>query len=176
MAWFSRLWRQVKSYEIDEAAIGIGSNRVTIKPNTEDMQIAYKLWVELSTRKIGLEIDLNNDVIKEIYDSWYEFFSVTRELVKSIPVSKIRRDKSTKELVNISIDVLNEGIRPHLTRWQARFRRWYNSEIDKAENCILSPQDCQKKFPEYQELTKDLIAVNKRLIEYRSILAKLAMD
>jgi hypothetical protein len=176
MAWFNRLWRQVKSYDIDEAAIGIGSNKVTIKPNVEDMQIAYKLWVELSTRKIGLEIDLGNDVIKEIYDSWYEFFSVTRELIKSIPVSKIRKDKSTKELVNLSIDVLNEGIRPHLTKWQARFRRWYSSEIDKADNCLLSPQDCQKKFPEYQELTKDLMAVNKRLIEYRNLLGKLAME
>lgn len=176
MAWFNKLWRQTKSVEIDEASIGIGSNKVTIKPNTEDMQIAYKIWVELSTRKIGLEIDLENDVIKEIYDSWYEFFGITRELIKSIPISRIRWDGSTRKLVNISIDVLNEGIRPHLTKWQARFRRWYSSEIDKPENCILSPQECQKNFPEYMELTKDLIAVNRNLIEYRSILGKLAME
>jgi len=176
MSWFSRFSRNIKSYEIDEAAIGVGSNRVTIKPNIEDMQIAYRLWVELSTRKIGLGIDLDNDVIKEIYDSWYEFFRVTRELIKSIPVSKIRRDKSTKELVRIAIEVLNEGVRPHLTKWQARFRRWYNSEINKDKNCELSPQDCQKKFPEYSKLTKDLIEINKRLIEYRNILYKLALE
>ena len=90
MGWFSRFRRNVKSYEINEAAIGIGSNRVTIKPNYQDMQIAYELWVELSTRKIGLPIDLDNDVIEEIYDSWYEFFKLTRELVKCIPISKIR--------------------------------------------------------------------------------------
>jgi len=116
MKLFKSFWRKVKAYEIDEAVIGIGDQKVKIKPNYQDMQIAYKLWVELSTRKIGLEIDLENDVIKEIYKSWYEFFKLTRELIKEIPVSKIRKDESTKELVRIAIEVLNEGLRPHLTK------------------------------------------------------------
>lgn len=176
MTWFKKFGRDIKSYEINEAAIGIGSSKVTIKPNYEDMQIAYQLWVELSTRKIGLSIDLDNEVIAEIYDSWYEFFGLTRELVKGIPISKIRKDNSTKELVRIAIEVLNEGIRPHLTKWQAKFRKWYNTEIENEENMKLSPQDCQKKYPEYNELTKDLAEVNKRLIEYRNILRRLAME
>ena len=175
MKLFKSFWRKVKAYEIDEAVIGIGDQKVKIKPNYQDMQIAYKLWVELSTRKIGLEIDLDNDVIKEIYDSWYEFFKLTRELIKDIPVSKIRKDESTKELVRIAIEVLNEGLRPHLTKWQARFRRWYNTEIEREENKNLSPQEIQKKYPEYENLTKEMIEVNHQLIEYRKILRQLAM-
>ena len=175
MKLFKSFWRKVKAYEIDEAVIGIGDQKVKIKPNYQDMQIAYKLWVELSTRKIGLEIDLENDVIKEIYNSWYEFFKLTRELIKDIPVSKIRKDESTKELVRIAIEVLNEGLRPHLTKWQARFRRWYNTGIDKEENKNLSPQEIQKKYPEYEKLTKEMIEVNHKLIEYRKILRQLAM-
>ncbi len=176
MKWLKQHCRNIKSYEINEADIGIGNNKVTISPNYEDMQIAYKLWVELSTRKIGLGIDLDNDVIAEIYDSWYEFFKLTRELIKDIPISKIRGDGSTRELVRIAIEVLNEGIRPHLTMWQARFRRWYNLEIDDQVNWRIAPQDCQKKFPQYNELVSDLVAVNKRLIEYRRILKALAME
>jgi hypothetical protein len=164
-----------KIYEIDEAIIGIGNQKVKIKPNYQDMQIAYKLWVELSTRKIGLEIDLNNDVINEIYNSWYEFFKLTRELIKDIPVSKIRKDKSTKELVRIAIEVLNEGLRPHLTNWQARFKKWYNVEVKRDENKDLSPQDIQKKYPEYEKLTKEMIIVNQKSIEYRKILRLLAI-
>ena len=175
MKLFKSFWRKVKAYEIDEAVIGIGDQKVKIKPNYQDMQIAYNLWVELSTRKIGLEIDLDNDVIKEIYDSWYEFFKLTRELIKDIPVSKIRKDESTKELVRIAIEVLNEGLRPHLTKWQARFRRWYNTEIEREENKNLSPQEIQKKYPEYENLTKEMIEVNHQLIEYRKILRQLAM-
>lgn len=175
MRIFKSFWRKVKAYEIDEADIGIGNQKVKIKPNYQDMQIAYKLWVELSTRKIGLVIDLDNDVINEIYNSWYEFFKLTRELIKEIPISKIRGDKSTKELVRIAIEVLNEGIRPHLTKWQARFRRWYNTEIQKEENRGLSPQDIQKRYPEYEKLTKEVIEINQKLVEYRKLLRQLAM-
>ena len=175
MKLFKSFWRKVKVCEIDEAVIGIGDQKVKIKPNYRDMQIAYKLWIELSTRKIGLEIDLDNDVVKEIYDSWYEFFKLTRELIKDIPISKIRKDESTKELVRVAIEVLNEGIRPHLTRWQARFRKWYNTESEREENRNLSPQDIQKKYPEYEKLTKEMIEVNRQLIEYRKILRQLAM-
>ena len=134
MKFFKSIFKKFKTYEIDEAEIGIGGEKVKIKPNYQDMQIAYRLWVELSTRKIGLAIDLDNDVVNEIYDSWYEFFKLTRELIKEIPVSKIRKDESTKELVRIAIEVLNEGIRPHLTKWQARFRKWYKIEIQREEN------------------------------------------
>ncbi len=88
-----------------------------------------------------MKIDLDNDVIDEIYDSWYEFFGLTRELIKSIPVSRVRKDESTKELVSIAIEVLNKGIRTHLTKWQARFRKWYKMEIEKEENKKLSCQE-----------------------------------
>jgi len=164
-----------KTYEIDEAVIGIGSHKVKIKPNYQDIQIAYKLWVELSTRKIGLPIDSDNDVISEIYDSWYEFFKLTRELIKEIPASKIRKDENTKKLVRIAIEVLNKEIRPHLTKWQARFRKWYEAETKKAENSSLSPQDIQKKYPEYEKLIKEAMGINQKLIEYRKLLKKIAI-
>jgi len=156
-------WR---AFEIDEAEFGLGDQKVKIRPNDIDRQIAYKIWVELSTRKVGLEIDLDNDVISEIYDSWYSFFSVTRELIKDVPVSKFRR-KDTERIIALSIDVLNSGIRPHLTKWQARFRRWYKFQLANDENADLHPQDIQKKFPDYEELKKDIMAVNKNLIGYR---------
>ena len=164
-----------KDYEIDEAELGIGSAKLTIKPNYEDIQIAYKLWVELTTRKIGLPFDSEHDVIDEIYSSWYEFFKITRELIKSIPAVKIRRNESTRKLVRISIDVLNSGIRPHLTKWQARFRRWYEHESKADKNSGIFPQDIQKKFPDYQSLLVDLRSVNDNLIKYKNKLNDMVM-
>ena len=163
-----------KSFEIDEAEIGIGNQKVKFKPHYEDTQIAYKLWVELSTRKIGLPIDFENDVIVEIYNSWYEFFKLTRELIKEIPVAKIRKNESTRNLVNVAIDVLNEGLRPHLTLWQARFRRWY--QIESEKNRDISPQDLQKRFPEYGRLIESIKGVNLKLTKYREILKRIAME
>jgi len=168
--------RKYKVYEIDEAVIGIGTQHIKIKPNYQDMQIAYKLWVELSTRKIGLKIDLDNDVINEIYDSWYKFFKLTRELIKDIPVSKIRKNKSTKEIVRVAIEVLNEGVRPHLTKWQARFRKWYSMRTKELQNKNLSPQDIQKEYPEYEKLTREMEEVSKKMLEYRKFLKQLVIN
>lgn len=164
-------WRTM---EIDETELGVGNQKLRLKPNTLDQQIAYKIWVELTTRKIGLEIDLENDVIAEIYDSWYNFFSVTRDLIKDIPASKVQK-KSTQKIIGLSIDVLNTGLRPHLTKWQARFRRWYNKKLEEHDYSDFSPQDIQKQYPNYDELTREMLELNQRLIKYRSRMYELVV-
>jgi len=166
------LFPSFRRMQIDEAEFGLGNQKITLRPNTTDLQIAYKIWVELSTRKIGLPIDLDHDVISEIYDSWYGFFSVTRDHIKEVPATRFRR-KDTERIIRLSIEVLNSGVRPHLTKWQARFRRWYEQALAKEDNLIIDPQDIQKKFPKYEELVGDLRVVNKRLIQYRQKLYEL---
>jgi hypothetical protein len=167
-----------KSFEIDQADIGIGSQKFSFKPNMTDKQVAYAIWVELSTRKIGLPIDFDNDVVSEIYDSWHGFFTVTRDLVKGIPAQKVRRD-STQKIIRLSIEVLNEGLRPHLTRWQARFRHWYDRELRKYDEGngeeVLDPQLIQEKFPNFEELKKDMEQVNQSLIKYRNQMYRLVL-
>ncbi|RYE08041.1 MAG: hypothetical protein EOP22_15340 [Hyphomicrobiales bacterium] len=158
--------RDVADFEIDQAEFGLGDQKVTLRPNDLDRTVAYKIWVELSTRKIGLPIDPKDDVIDEIYASWYEFFSITRELIKDVPVGKVRK-QSTQLIINLSIDVLNKGLRPHLTRWQARFRRWFAHQLAKDAEAKLNPQDIQQKFPDYDELVKDMLVVNANLMAYR---------
>ena len=175
------LWRKFfsgtswKDFEIDQAEIGIGSGKIRFKPNMTDRQVAYAIWVELSTRKIGLPIDFDHDVIAEIYDSWYSFFAITRDLVKSIPVMKVRND-STQKIIKLSIEVLNKGLRPHLTIWQARFRRWYEYEINKESgDAVIDPQDIQKNFPKFTELKNDMEQVNQNLIRYRQKMSQLVL-
>jgi hypothetical protein len=160
------------SWEIDEVELGLGNGKIKLKPNLVDCQVAYAIWVELSTRKIGLEIDLEHDVITEVYDSWFQFFTITRELLKTIPVGKVQ-DESTQKITKLSIDVLNEGLRPHLTKWQARFRRWYKHEIAHTSRLADEAQCVQRDFPEYEALKTDLLLVNQRLIYYRASMNKL---
>ncbi len=161
-------------FQIDSAELGVGSQKFTFKPNQRDREIAYKIWVELSTRKIGLPIDLENDVISEIYDSWHGFFTTTRELIKDIPVDKVSHE-STRQIISMSISVLNRGLRPHLTKWQARFRRWNDSEIARSVSEDIDPQAIQRKYPHYDDLTKDLLVVNQRLITYRNKMRELVL-
>ncbi len=159
------------SFELDSAGIGIGDTNVSFKPNRTDRQIAYAIWVELSTRKVGLAIDPEHDVISEVYDSWYSFFGVTRDLIKEVPAHKLK-SKGTRAIVRASVQVLNEGLRPHLTQWQARYRRWYEATLN--DDAVRDPQSVQQEFPKYDELVKDLLEINAKLIEYRRAMYQLA--
>lgn len=160
-----------KNLEIDAAELGFGNQKITIKPNYTNINIAYKLWIELSTRKIGIEIDFEHDVILEIYKSWYQFFQITRELMKELPAHKIRTDKDTKALVELSIKILNTDLRQHLTIWQAKYHQWHKTQKDNKDK---TPQQLQQDFPDYKKLKEDMIKTNKVLIKYKTDIYKLA--
>ena len=140
-----------KSLTIDEVNLGIGNSSVKISYSKKDQEIAYKLWVELSTRKIGLRFDKENDVIKEVYDSWYTFFETARELLKDIPGNRI---PYSGDLIELTEKVLNIGLRPHLTKWQAKYRRWYEEELKR--------------------LVEDLLETNEKMIEYKKLMKRIA--
>lgn len=159
-----------KSVTIDEVDLGIGNTKVRLSYNKKDQEIAYKIWVELSTRKIGLYFDEENDVIKEVYDSWYKFFEKVRELLKEIPANRI---PYACKLIDLTEKVLNEGLRPHLTKWQARYRRWYEKELEKDDGV---PQDIQKKYPDYAALVADLTETNRIMIAYKELMKDIAFD
>ena len=157
-----------KSLTIDEVNLGIGNSSVKISYSKKDQEIAYKIWVELSTRKIGLRFDKENDVIKEVYDSWYTFFETARELLKDIPGNRIPYSGG---LIELTEKVLNIGLRRHLTKWQAQYRSWYEEELKRDGG---TPQDIQKKYPEYNALVEDLLETNEKMIEYKKLMKRIA--
>lgn len=142
-----------------------------IERNYENIELAHKIHTELTTRKAALPIDPDNDVIKEIYDSWYNLFKITREELKNLS-GECLLDNDSKELVELTTKILNDGLRPHLTTYQARFRKWYDEELEKPASKGKSPQEIQRKFPEYSSLIESMQEVNNLLIEYSKQLNK----
>lgn len=157
-----------KTIQINEAVIGIGSSSVTIKYDGRIKEVAYKIWIELTTRKIGLIFDEEYDVISEVYTSWYDAFQIIRTRLEEIPADRI---SSAKGLIELTTKVLNNGLRPHLTRWQAKYLSWYAKALESNEN--LSPQELQKNFPEYEELVNDLKKTNTIMMRYADELKRL---
>jgi hypothetical protein len=72
--------------------------------------------------------------------------------------------------------VLNLGLRPLLTKWQARFRRWNDHALTDSGALAVSPQEIQKKFPGWDELKADMTKVNEHLIRYREKMRVLVMS
>lgn len=171
-----RWWRQHRRrYRIVDLEIPLGGiGKVRLQPVFEDIQIAHRIWVELATRKAALPIDPEHDVIIEVYNSWYALFGKVRELIASMPAHIVRQEPSTRELIRIATATLNQGLRPHLTQWQARFRNWYGNQVDALKS--KSPQEVQRDFPEYSALMADMQRVNQQLIQYAEQLQKLIRE
>jgi hypothetical protein len=164
--------KKIFRYNLVKLDIKLGNvGSAEFRPNKTDLQIAHKIWTELITRKAAIPIDKENDIIEEIYDSWYALFQKVREFISEIPAELIRKNKSTKEIVRIATQTLNEGLRPHLTMWQARFRTWSSSKKDKMMD--MTPQEFQKEYPQYKDLIDDLLKVNTQLMQYAQELKKI---
>src|SRR6266849_4504152 len=166
-------WLPFRKYDVVEVDVPLGNvGHAKLKPNTKDLQIAHQIWNELVTRKAAIPIDPDRDVISEVYDSWYQLFQRIRVLIAEVPADLLRRDASTRELVRIAVQTLNEGLRPHLTRWQAEFRNWMkHREVELQQK---SPQEVQRGFPHYQDLVAEMRLVNQGLRVYADALEKIA--
>ena len=165
--YFFRRRFRVVDMNISIANIG----NISIEKNKDISRIAHKAWVEIMTRKVGLLFEEDKDVIIEVYNSWYSLFGIIRDLLKEIEPRK--KDKDLEKLENILVKTLNYGLRPHLTKWQAKYRRWYNQEIEKDANSQLSPQEIQKNYKKYGELIADLKETNKQMVQFAEELKKL---
>jgi hypothetical protein len=177
VAWFfyrrHRRDLPLANWEPVEGEISLGGlGKVKIRPNDDVRQLAHRAWAELATRKAGLPIDPENDIIVEVYNSWYQIFAEFRDLAKQVPATRVASDPDTKELLRLIVDALNLGLRPHLTTWQGRFRRWYDEQLKKRP--LDSPQAIQKDFPEYPELLNSLLIINQELITYTAYMKRLA--
>ena len=140
-----------------------------IVTNYANVEIAHRVYTEIMTRKAGQPFDEDNDVILEIYNSWYELFSLVRNEIKEIPGNLLHKNKRTKDFITLLMDILNKGIRPHLTIHQAQFRKW----IDENSKEGIRPQELQKEYSGYLEQVESIKEVNKTLLSYSEELLKI---
>lgn len=172
LAALGYFWLKKRRFKTTKLNIRLGSvGEIELTPNKRDLQIAYQIWTELVTRKAAIPIDPEHDVIHEVYDSWYQLFGKIRLLIADIPAELIHDHESTSLLVDVAIKTLNDGLRPHLTRWQARYRHWY--AVEKGKSPETPPQELQMQYPQYDELIADMLAVNSQLKNYAEELRKL---
>lgn len=139
--------------------------------NYQNVEIAHKIYIELITRKAAIEIEEDKDVIVEVYNSWYSLFQITRNELKSINGQLLKDNNTSQELVKLLLDILNKGLRPHLTEYQAKFRKWYFEKLE--ENKEDSPQKIQSDYDDIDNLMASMKDVNKTLIEYSKQLKKI---
>lgn len=158
--------KKLKVVNMSVSIANIGNIELELDNNIS--KIAHDAWVEIMTRKVGIEFEEDKDVIVEVYNSWYKLFGIIRDLLKEVDSLN---NENVKRLENVLLDVLNKGLRPHLTTWQAKFRKWYDNKCQS--NLEKTPQEIQKEYEEYDELVTDLKNVNRQMMQFAKELEKL---
>src|SRR5713226_3529347 len=129
----------------------LGSRTYDTTPR--DRIVAWKLYVQLATRKAALPFDEKYDVISDVHDSLFALFGVTRDLLLDLPPHEFEREESVAALL---LRVINGGLRPYLTHWQSDFRTWWEETAKAPDNKGKSPQEVQREYPRYAELVSEL--------------------
>ena len=171
IVWRKYLSQRFNIYDLGVEISGSPKAFFKVQRNDDNLFIANRIYIELTTRKAAIPIDEENDVIEEVYNSWYKLIGIIRDEIKTVPGSYLKSHNPTIALIGLTTKILNEGLRPHLTEHQAKFRKWYEQE--KVNNEKISPQELQRRYPEYDNLIESMKQVNLTLIQYSNELNKL---
>lgn len=138
-----------------------------------NVEIAHRVYIELITRKAAIPLEEDRDVIVEVYDSWYSLFQTVRDELKRIPGNVLRSNKRSADLISLLTDLLNLGLRPHLTEYQALFRKWYAERLEDPSTKGQTPQEIQTSYERYADLISSVKHVNSMLIKYAAGLKRI---
>ncbi|WP_353078245.1 hypothetical protein [Flavobacterium sp.] len=160
-------------HEMEVEISGSPKLKYKVKRNSDNLYIANRIHIELTTRKAAIPIDEKNDFIIEIYDSWYKLFNNIRDEIKTVPGNYLKDHDPTTALIGLTKKILNNALRPHLTEYQVKFRKWYDKAEKLEENKDLTPQEIQAKYADFDNLVESMKDVNKTLMDYANELDKL---
>ena len=128
-----------------------------------DRQAAWKIYTQLKTRVAAVDFNEDYDSLYLTHQSLNKIFDLVRNEIGSIPIERIQKDKSD-QMVNFYTSILNDGIRPHLSKWHLPVSQWVESQ--KALHPSLSFVELEKTFPQRKEALESVKLMNKRMATY----------
>jgi hypothetical protein len=127
----------------------------------DNKQVAWRLFVEAVTR-VSVQPLGDGGLLREAMTSLYNLFATTREVVIQTEPSRRASGKPTVE--HLAIAMLNNEIRPFLSRWHPRLGDWEAAHPGAPETEWVDAAECRS----------DLAAVQQRLLRYARGFGELA--
>lgn len=142
----------------------IGSVEWEVDPT--ERRAAWSLYVELVTRIAVQPLEVDEGLLREALTSLYNLFPVTRQVLKEAgPDVGASRDS----VGGIAIAVLNNGLRPFLSKWHPLLQTW---EAQRPAN--KSPKEHECHWSEEPRLRGELEWLRRDLEQYANALAVIA--
>lgn len=136
---------------------------MTFVVNAEYRRVAWKLFVETSTRVSTQPLGTEEGHLREALNSLHGLFDTTRELLKSMePSPKNQSNSSTVEM--FAIDMLNKELRPFLAKWHPLLKAFEQQYSDRQE----------REWDQNHECREELEKLREQLLEYARGFGQLA--
>jgi len=143
---------------------GIGSASWESDPT--ERKAAWELYIELVTRIAVQPLTTQEGLIREASNSLYSLFGSTREILRKAGPDV---GASRESVGGIAIAVLNNGLRPFLSKWHPLLQEW---EVMKPSG--VSAVAHEKAWSDEQQLRQELERLRKDLEKYADALAEIA--
>jgi len=143
---------------------GIGSAEWEADPT--ERNAAWSLYIELVTRVAVQPLELDQGTVREAMNSLYSLFGSTREILKQAGPDV---GASHDSVGGIAIAVLNNGLRPFLSKWHPLLQAWEA----KCPN-HLSSKEHEIIWSEESNLRQELELLRSNLEKYSDALAEIA--
>lgn len=161
---------ELESVKVNIKLPFIGTIEGTWKPNEDEKNAAWELYIELITRISVAELDSEEGLLREALSSLYSLFEITREILKTYGTSVAKpKGENPISFGYLSVAILNTVIRPVLAKWHPLL---LDHESKKPKN--ISTVAHEKEWESYKELRQVLNTTRLILIQYANLLAQVA--
>lgn len=113
-----KLKKWLENWDLTSLKINVGLLEAEWKPQEQDREAAWELYVEMLTRIVTQPLPAEHGDEKAALDSVYSLFSTTREILR-------RKGRDCVQFTKIAVVVLNQVIRPFTATW-------HKPAVDKA--------------------------------------------
>ena len=143
---------------------GIGKAEWTEDPTQR--KAAWELYVELMTRIAVQPLPEGQGLLREALSSLHSLFPSTRDILRKAGPDV---GASRTSVGGIAIRVLNNGLRPFLTKWQPELLAW-----EAGRQTTESPTTHEASWSRAGELRSELRTIQSALARYAAALAQIA--
>lgn len=142
---------------------GIGSAEWEADPT--ERNAAWSLYIELVTRIAVQSLEVDQGTVREALNSLYSLFGSTREILREAGPDV---GASHDSVGGIAIAVLNNGLRPFLSKWHPLLQAW-----EARRTPDVSPKDHEKNWANEPQLREELSVIQANLEKYANALVEI---
>jgi hypothetical protein len=148
----------------------IGGIEGTWKPDRNERNAAWEMYVELITRISVVELKPNEGLMREALNSLYTLFDTTRRILRNYGPSVAQPKRGGKiSFGYLAVAILNGVLRPVLSYWHPILL-----DYESKRTSPVSQIEHELKWERASELRKALKEARNTLIEYAELLAEVA--